>query len=100
MATARNDLPDPSVQGPPAPLLTVEQVAELLNVTVSYVRRRLIFERRLAYIKIGHKVRVEMAEVRRLIDQGRVTPDAYDGRNGVVVDGFQQRLDAMPPRRR
>jgi excisionase family DNA binding protein len=96
---AAHDLTDHSVQGPPA-LLTLEQVAELLNVSVGYVRRRLIFEKRISYIKIGHKVRVEMAEIRRLIDRGRVTPGTYDGSSGVVVDGFQERLNAMPPRRR
>lgn len=100
MATARDDLTDHAVQGSPASLLTVEQVAELLNVSISYVRRRLIFEKRIAYIKIGHKVRVGDGRDPATDRLGTCHTGAYDGQSGVIVDVFQQRLDAMPPRRR
>ena len=77
MATAKKDLTDQQVQGQPDDLLTVDQVAERLNVSVNYVRRRLIFERKIPYIKVGNKVRVERSAVEDFIDQGRVTPHDY-----------------------
>lgn len=81
MAKAKKDLErNQRVQGRPSnngQLLTVEQVAERLNVSVTYVRRRLIFERRIAYIKVGPKVRVEEAALKAFIDQGRVAPRRY-----------------------
>lgn len=77
MATAKRELTDTRVQGRPEELLTVEQVAERLNVSVTYVRRRLIFERRIPYIKLGAKVRVEASAVTELIEKGRVTPQDY-----------------------
>ena len=79
MATAKRDLTDTQVQGHHDQLLTVEQVAERLNVSVTYVRRRLIFERRIPYIKLGSKVRVEASAVTEFIDNGRVTPQDYRG---------------------
>jgi excisionase family DNA binding protein len=54
-------------------LLTVDQVAERLNVSVAYVRRRLIFEQRIEYVKIGRHVRVDEAELEAFIDAGRVS---------------------------
>jgi excisionase family DNA binding protein len=54
-------------------LLTVDQVAERLNVSVAYVRRRLIFEQRIEYVKIGRHVRIEEAELEAFIDAGRVS---------------------------
>ena len=53
-------------------LLTVDQAAERLNVPVGYVRRRLIFERRIPYVKIGRHVRIESEVVEALIEAGRV----------------------------
>lgn len=57
-------------------LLTVDQVAERLNVTPSYVRRRLIFEKRIAYVKIGRHVRIESKVVDGLIEAGRIEAQA------------------------
>ena len=39
-----------------AELLTIDQAAKRLNVSPAYVRRRLIFERRISYVKIGRHV--------------------------------------------
>jgi excisionase family DNA binding protein len=56
-------------------LLTVDQVAERLGVSVTYVRRRLIFERRLPYIKLGSKVRVGELDLEDFIESKIVTPE-------------------------
>ena len=61
-------------------LLTVDQAAERLNVSPTYVRRRLIFERRIAYVKIGRHVRIEEQEIDFLIDRGRVESHADPAR--------------------
>ena len=63
-------------------LLTVDQTAERLNVSPAYVRRRLIFERRIPYVKIGRHIRIDEADLEELIDRGRVTPPGYKGSSG------------------
>jgi excisionase family DNA binding protein len=65
-------------------LLTVDQAAERLNVSSAYVRRRLIFERRLPYVKIGRHVRIDEVDLEDFIDQGRVTPPGYTGASAPV----------------
>lgn|GEM_PF-887592 len=67
---------------PRSRLLTVDQAAERLNVSPTYVRRRLIFERRIPYVKIGRHVRIDEADLEELIDRGRVTPPGYKGSSG------------------
>jgi excisionase family DNA binding protein len=54
-------------------LLTIDQVAERLNVSVVYVRRRLIFEQRIEYVKIGRHARIDEVELEAFIDAGRVS---------------------------
>jgi excisionase family DNA binding protein len=61
------------------PLLTVEEVAELLSVSPTYVRRRLVFEKRIPYVKIGRHVRIDERDLEEFIDRGRVTPAGYKG---------------------
>lgn len=56
------------------PLLTIEDAAERLKVSPGYVRRRLIFERRIPYVKVGRYVRIEPAALEALIASGRITP--------------------------
>ena len=51
-------------------LVDIEWVAKRLGVTPRFVRR-LVAERRIAYVKVGGLVRFERAEVQRLIDDGR-----------------------------
>lgn len=62
---------EPTAHAEPEPLLTIEQVAARLAVSVRYVRR-LVNERRIAYIKCGHLLRFERAEVERFIEESRV----------------------------
>lgn len=66
-------------EGLRSPLLTVEEVADLLNVPPSYVRRRLIFEKRIPYVKVGRHVRIDQRDLEDFIDLGRVTPAGYKG---------------------
>lgn len=58
------------------PLLTVEEVAEMLSVSPAYVRR-LVFEKRIPYVKIGRHVRIDERDLVEFIDRGRVTPEGY-----------------------
>jgi excisionase family DNA binding protein len=51
-------------------LIDVEAVARRLGVTVRFVRR-LVFERRIAYVKVGRHVRFEPAVVERWIIEAR-----------------------------
>ena len=52
-------------------LLTVEQAAELLGTSVRFVRR-LIAERRIAYVKVGRHVRIASRDLEAFIAAGRV----------------------------
>jgi excisionase family DNA binding protein len=52
-------------------LLNVEGVAQVLGVEVRFVRR-LIAERRIPYVKVGHYVRFDADEIERWIDSGHV----------------------------
>ncbi len=53
------------------PLLTVAQAGEYLGTGERFIRR-LIAERRIAYVKIGKYVRLERATLDALVDSGRV----------------------------
>lgn len=52
-------------------LLTVEEAAERLNVSVRNIRHQ-IFQRRLPVVKIGRLVRVDERDLEALIERGRV----------------------------
>ena len=52
-------------------LLTVEQSADRLGTSVRFVRR-LIFERRIAYTKLGRHVRIATSDLDVFITAGRV----------------------------
>jgi excisionase family DNA binding protein len=52
-------------------LLTVEEAAERLGTSVRFVRR-LIFERRIAYTKLGRHVRIATSDLDAYITTGRV----------------------------
>jgi excisionase family DNA binding protein len=52
-------------------LLTVEQAAERLGVSVRFVRR-LVFERRIAFVKVGRHVRIASGDLDAFIQAGRV----------------------------
>lgn len=54
-------------------LCTVEEAAARLNTTPRFVRR-LIAERRIAFVKLGRHVRIPMDELEDFIGAGRVEP--------------------------
>ena len=56
-------------------LLTVEDAADQLGTSVRFVRR-LIFERRIAFVKAGRHVRIASADLDAYIRAGRVEADA------------------------
>jgi excisionase family DNA binding protein len=52
-------------------LLTVEETADRLGTSVRFVRR-LVFERRIAYTKVGRHVRIEARDLDAFVRAGRV----------------------------
>lgn len=53
-------------------LLDIEELAVRLGVSVRYIRR-LVAERRIAYVKVGHLVRFERQAVDRWIEANRIS---------------------------
>ena len=58
----------------PAQLLDITAVAKLLGVTTRHVRR-LVAERRIPFIKWGHLIRFDPAEIKRWLDGFRRRPE-------------------------
>ena len=52
-------------------LCTVEQAAERMNITPRYVRR-LIAERRIAFVRLGRYVRIAEQDIDAFVAAGRV----------------------------
>jgi len=65
------DRPDPNGAARPSPLLDMEDVAHWLSTSVRHVQR-LVHEKRLPYVKVGHFVRFDAAEVSRWIDDQKI----------------------------
>ena len=61
-------------------LLTIPELAELLGMTVRHVRR-LVHERRIPHLKLGHFVRFVEDDIRAWIDQCR-RPEVGSGVKG------------------
>lgn len=61
-----------SPAAPASHLMTIEEAAEQLRVSPDYIRRRLIFEKRIPYVKVGRYVRIEASALEDLINGGRV----------------------------
>jgi excisionase family DNA binding protein len=56
-------------------LLSVEEAAERLGTSVRFLRR-LIAERRIAFVKVGRHVRIDPADLEAFIAAGRVEANA------------------------
>jgi excisionase family DNA binding protein len=56
-------------------LLTVEEAADRLGTSVRFVRR-LIAERRIAYIRVGRHVRIAEADLASFVAAGRIEASA------------------------
>jgi excisionase family DNA binding protein len=55
------------------PLLTIDQVGDLLGTGPRFPRR-LIAERRIEYVKVGRYVRIPESEVIKYVNERRVKP--------------------------
>lgn len=80
---ATNDLADHSVQGPPAPLLTVRDVAARLQVSTKTVYR-LKAQGQLGFVMVGGSLRFREDDLRALENHGRVVPPGYGGGTGAA----------------
>ena len=59
-------------------LLSVEQAAERLGTSARFVRR-LVLERRIAYVKLGRHVRITEHDLINFVTTGRVEADSRLG---------------------
>jgi excisionase family DNA binding protein len=57
-------------------LLSIDQAAERLGTSPRFVRR-LVFERRIAYVKLGRHVRIAARDLDAFIRAGRVEVGQY-----------------------
>lgn len=64
-------------------LLTIPQAADRMNMSLRYVRR-LVSERRIAYVKLGRSVRLAPADVDAYIAASRVEPMEYVDLSGLI----------------
>jgi excisionase family DNA binding protein len=62
-------------------LLTVEEAAARLGTSERFVRR-LIFERRIAYTKLGRHVRIAASDLDAFISAGRIEPSSLSYQQG------------------
>jgi excisionase family DNA binding protein len=62
-------------QGMTDKLLTVEEAADRLGTSVRFVRR-LVAERRIAYVKVGRHVRIAQTDLVEFVAAGRVEASA------------------------
>jgi excisionase family DNA binding protein len=69
----QNTQSTPKPARPLSRLLSISEVAEALGVDVRHVRR-LVYERRIPYIKWGHLLRFDPADVSAWIDAHRSRP--------------------------
>ena len=74
-------------------LITLKQVAELLNVNERHVRR-LVFERRIPYFKWGHLLRFDPVELEQWLEQARIA-----GRRPLATSPGQGPADRVASRR-
>jgi excisionase family DNA binding protein len=59
-------------------LLTLAEAAERLGTSVRFIRR-LVTERRIAFIKVGRHVRIAENDLNAFIAGGRIEADALPG---------------------
>ena len=60
-----------TVRSSETPLVDISGTADRLGVSVRYVRR-LVAERRIPYVKLGHYLRFDPAEIDEWIDRSRI----------------------------
>jgi excisionase family DNA binding protein len=83
-------------------LLTVEEAAERLSTSTRFVRR-LVAERRIAYVKVGRHVRLDPGEVEAFIVASRVETlstwpaSTGDWPTGLAPGPNRRRPPTLPP---
>lgn len=71
--TKRITNPSAPVPVLPTELLTIEEAAERLKMSVRYVRRA-VAERRIAFHRLGRSIRFDPADLAAFVQAGRVEP--------------------------
>ena len=61
-------------------LLTIDQLADRLGVSIRHIRR-LVAEKRVPYLKVGHFVRFDPTEIACWLDRARHPDNGGDGRS-------------------
>jgi excisionase family DNA binding protein len=69
----RTTSPSAPVPVLPAELLTIEEAAERLKMSVRYLRRA-VAERRIAFHRLGRSIRFNPADLAAFVDASRVEP--------------------------
>ena len=77
-------------------LVDIETVAKLLGVGERYVRR-MVSERRVPIVKVGHYVRFDLADIRNWVEQQR-RPTAPDSGVSETGRNLPIRRDRSNPR--
>jgi excisionase family DNA binding protein len=62
-------------------LLNLKQVADRLNVNERHIRR-LVFERRIPYLKWGHLLRFDPIEIEQWLERARIGEDVESPTEG------------------
>jgi excisionase family DNA binding protein len=90
-----------SSRGGTPSLVNIDAVADRLGITVRHVRR-LVAERRIPYVKVGHLVRFDPAEISAWIDAARrpLLPDHVGLERIQCRPGGQEISEAGVRRRR
>ena len=57
-------------------LLTEKQLSDQTNISISTLRSHRHLRRGLPYVRIGHLVRYDAAEIEKFLDERTVRPDA------------------------
>lgn len=70
-ASDRSPRRKPAKDGKLPRLISIEELAEHLGVSIRHVRR-LVFERRIPYLKWGHLVRFDLDDVTAWLAESRV----------------------------
>jgi excisionase family DNA binding protein len=65
----------PNAPGPvlPAELLTIEDAAHRIGMSVRYIRRA-VAERQIAFHRLGRSIRIDPADLAAFVHAGRVEP--------------------------
>lgn len=66
-------------------LVTIDQLSGRLGITVRHVRR-LVYERRIPYVKVGRLVRFDVGEIVRWVDSHREARQGTGISSGTNVD--------------